>query len=55
VPGTPFYPIGGGHDAAEPSYGTNAMIEEDRTAGRVEQPDCGHNQAVAVPGETVNS
>ena len=59
VPGTPFYPISGGHNTMRLnfSYGTNAMIEEGiARLGRVVNSQIArHSQAVAVPSEAVNS
>jgi 2-aminoadipate transaminase len=58
VPGTPFYPNGGGHNTMRLnfSYGTNAMIEEGiARLGRVAHAEITrHSATVTVPGEAVS-
>jgi 2-aminoadipate transaminase len=58
VPGTPFYPNGGGHNTMRLnfSYGTNAMIEEGiARLGRVAHAEIArHNTTVTVPGAGVS-
>ena len=57
VPGTPFYPNGGGYNTMRLnfSYGTSAMIEEGiARLGRVVNAELArHAATVAVPGDTV--
>jgi 2-aminoadipate transaminase len=58
VPGTPFYPNGGGHNTMRLnfSYGTNAMIEEGiARLGRVAHAEIArHSAMVTVPGRAVS-
>jgi 2-aminoadipate transaminase len=58
VPGTPFYPNGGGHNTMRLnfSYGTNAMIEEGiARLGRVAHAEIArHSATVTLPGEAVS-
>ncbi len=58
VPGTPFFPNGGGHNTMRLnfSYGTNAMIEEGiARLGRVANAEIArHNATVAVPAVAVS-